>query len=224
MTHFISKEAVGQDPVPAHFHPRILPELESLYAVLQPLLNGKNPFVHISSTNKGEGASTVAWALAYYIAMREDSECLFVDGDISTQTIKVNGDFPAAGLSDYLHGAQNFKLLPFATELKNLAAIHNGRLKSSYVKLSEERANSFVKESTSYYRAVVFNSRPGFDRYSELWARNSDAVLLVTGYRSTKREILDRMLRGYQSANIPITGLVFNKHEYPIPNFIYRRL
>jgi len=224
MKHFIYTHAAGQEPVPAHFQARILPELESLYAALLPIIANRNVFIYLGGTARGDGASSIGWALAYYLAMRENSECLFVDGDISSPAVKINGNLPAAGLSDYLMGAQEFRLLPFATELKYLAAVHNGRLKSSYVRLSEERASAFVAEATRYYRAVIFNSRPGFDRYSELWARLSDVVLLVASYRSTKREILDRLLKGFESANIAITGLIFNKQEYPIPGFLYRRL
>ena len=156
--------------------------------------------------------------------MREGGECLYVDGDINNPSIRQNGDIPDGGLSDYLQGGEDFKLLPFETELKNLAAVHHGRLKSGYVRLSEERANSFVSSATRYYRSVIFNSRPGFDRYAQLWGRLSDAVIVLATYRSTKREILSRMLKGFRNANIPVTGLLFNKQEYPIPEFLYRRL
>ena len=80
MKYFIDKNQAGESPHPSHFHPAILPELESLYSSLFPMLESKNPFIYIASTGRGEGTSTIAWALAYYLAMREKKECLFVDG------------------------------------------------------------------------------------------------------------------------------------------------
>ena len=224
MKHFIDKKQAGENPHPSHFHPAILPELESLYSTLHPMLEKKNPFIYIASTGRGEGASTIAWALSYYLSMREKRECLFVDGDVSSPTIRTNGAMPEAGLSDYLHGSAEFKLLPFLTEMNNLAAVHSGRLEARFVTLSKRRAQQFIDESTQYYRAVVFNAQPGFDRYAELWAELSDSVLILASYRKTKREILDRMLKGFQAADIPITGLLFNKQEHPIPEFFYRRI
>ncbi len=224
MKYFIDKEQAGESPHPSHFHPEILPELESLYSSLTPMLEKRNPFIYIASTGRGEGASTIAWALTYYLSMREKKECLFVDGDVTNPTIRTNGAMPDAGLSDYLQGASEFKLLPFQTEMNNLAAVHSGRLEARYVNLSETRARQFTNEATQYYRAVIFNAQPGFDRYAELWAKMSDSILILASYRKTKRQILDRMLQGFQAANIPITGLLFNKQEHPIPEFFYRRI
>lgn len=224
MKQFIKESIAGQPPEPAHFHPRILPELEGLYAALRPLLEAKRPFIYLGASGHGDGASTVGWALAYYLAMRESEECLFVDGDIIRPTIRNTSGLPDYGLSEYLRGDIDFKLLPFATELRDLAAIHAGHQPRSFVRLAEERADAFVAESTRFYRAVVFNGRPGFDKYVELWARRSDAVLLLASYRRTKREILLQTLRGFKSAGLPVTGLIFNKQEYPIPDFLYRRL
>jgi len=224
MKHFIKESSAGQRPEPGHFHPHVLPELEALYSALRPLLAAKRPFIYMGASGRGEGVSTVSWGLAYYLAMREGEECLFVDGDIIRPTIRDTTGLPDQGLSEYLRGDVDFKLLPFATELTDLAAVHAGHLPRSFVKLAEEQADAFVAESTRYYRAVVFNGRPGCDKYVELWARRSDAVLLLASYRRTKREILLQTLRGFRAAGIPITGLVFNKQEHPIPEFLYRRL
>lgn len=224
MKHFIKKAVIGQAPEPAHFDPGILPELEALYAALLPTLEKKRPFIFISANSNGEGVSTVAWALSYYIAMREREECLYVDGDISFPSIRTNDEMPEPGLGEFLGGDVDFKLLPFQTELNSLAAVHGGRMQGKYVNLSEERVQNFASEATRYYRAAVFNGRPGFDKFNEIWAKHSDVVLIVSSYRSTKREILQQTLRGYKLAGIKVTGLIFNKQEHPIPDLIYRRL
>ena len=224
MSNFILQNAMGEEPCSSHFSPRILSSLESLYAALLPQLSKGNCFLYLASTARGEGASTIGWALAYYVAMREDQDCLFVDGDVRHPVIAEESFMPESGVSDYLQSEIDFKLLPFNTELKHLSAIHSGRIKGSYVRLSEARANRFAQEAKNYYRLTVFNALSGFDKYCELWSGLSDAVILNTEYRSTKRQILDRMLSGFKSANIEVTGLTFNKVRFPIPDFIYRRL
>ena len=224
MKHFIKKNVMGEPPHPQHFHPRILPELESLYAAIKPVLSSKRPFIFLGASSTGEGVSTIGWALSYYIATRENEECLFVDGDIRYPSIRANQEMPAHGLHEYLQGETEFRELPFPTELEYLAAIHGGHHREQFVKLAEEKVEQFVAESTRYYRAVVFNARPGFDKFNEQWAKHSDLVMLLASYRSTKREILQQTLRGFTRAGVEVSGLIFNKQEHPIPDFLYRRL
>ncbi len=224
MKHFIKKNVIGEPPHPRHFHARVLPELESLYAAIKPVLESKRPFIFLGASSTGEGVSTIGWALSYYLATRENEECLFVDGDIHYPSIRANHEMPIHGLHEYLQGEIEFRELPFPTELESLAAIHGGHHSERFVKLAEEKVEQFVAESTRYYRAVVFNARPGFDKFNEQWARHSDLVLLLASYRSTKREILQQTLRGFNRAGVEVSGLIFNKQEHPIPDFLYRRL
>jgi Mrp family chromosome partitioning ATPase len=224
MKSFIQKSAVGEPATPQHFNKSILPDLEALYSAIKPGLDEKNQFIYIGASRKGEGASTIAWALAYYTAMREGQDCLFVDGDINSPTISMDSSMPDNGLTEYLHGSVDFKQLPFETELHKVSAIHSGQLRRNYVHLSKERTQDFLEQSKRYYRAVFFNATTGFSKYSELWGQHSDKVILVTKYRSTRREILSRVVQGFEQADISISGLVFNNMQYPIPEFIYRRL
>jgi len=131
---------------------------------------------------------------------------------------------PEKGLTEFLHGSVDYRQLPFETELQKLSAIHVGQLRRNYVQLSQERAQEFVQQSKRYYRAILFNATTGFSKYSELWGKLSDQVILVTKYRSTRREILGRVVQGFDQSEIKISGLVFNDMQYPIPDFIYRRL
>lgn len=224
MKHFIKQGCAGEAPSTDHFDSIVRPELESLYAALKPTLESKRPFIFLGSSAKGEGVSTVGWALAYYLAMREKEECLFIDGDINSPSIRTTSEMPEQGLHEYLEGDTEFRELPFPTELVNLAAIHSGHHLDRFIRLSEEKVEKLVAESTRYYRAVIFNARPGFNKFNEQWSRNSDLVFLVASYRSTKREILRQTLRGFKQADVKIDGLVFNKQEYPIPEFLYRRI
>jgi len=224
MKHFIRKSALGQEPSLEHFDNSILPELESLYAALLPSLEKGRLFIYIGSTSRSEGTSTIAWALAYYIAVRTGEDCLYVDGNIRHPYVRRLEGLPENGLSDFLQGSVDFRMLPFPTELGRLAAVHGGRIRSSHVSLSAERARQFVAESRRYYRATIFDSLPGFDKYAEIWSRHSDTVFIVTSYRRTKQEILERVLNGFRNAGISISGILFNKREFPIPDFLYRRL
>lgn len=224
MKHFISKRAQGREPSEEFINPRILPELEALHAALMPLLKVGHPFLYLGATARGEGTSTIAWSLAYYLALRTGEDCLYVDGNTEHPSIQLVNGLPETGLSDYLQGGADFRMLPFPTELPRVAAVHRGRARGSFVHLAEDQAARFADDARRYYRAVVFDSRPGFDKYVEIWSRYSDAVLLVAGYRHTKREVFSRVLKGFDQAQIPIKGVLLNKKEHPIPEFLYRRL
>jgi Mrp family chromosome partitioning ATPase len=214
----------GESASPEHFASGILPDLESLYASIRPFLQDKRPFLYLCSTEKGEGSSTIARALAYFIAMREGEDCLYVDGNSSHPSITISPDMPQLGLVEYLRGEDDFRLFPFSTEFPGLSAVHCGEAHRHFVSLNADRARAFRDAATRDYRAVIFDSKPGYDRYSEMWAGLADSVMIVASYRSTKSAILNRMTDGFRTAGIPMTGLIFNKRQYPIPEFIYRRV
>ncbi len=224
MKEFVITPKKEDGPSVSHFRREILPDMESLFATLGPHLKDRRPFIHISSTERGEGASTIAKAFAYYIAMRLGEDCLYVDGNISNPAIFPTQEMPDLGLAEYLRGEDDFRLLPFGTELPGLSAVHTGEVKKHYVALSHERARQFRDDATRDFRAVVFDGQPGFGKYAEIWAGLADAVLVVTAYRSTKESVITRMTTGMNNAGIPITGLIFNKKKYPVPEFLYRRI
>lgn len=224
MKEFLRTPAGGKGGGIEAFRPEILPDLESLFAALSPYLQDRRPFFYMASSEKAEGSSIIAKALAYFIALREGEDCLYVDGNVSNPSIKIRPDMPEAGLSDFLRGTEDFRLFPFQTEIDNLSAVHAGDIGQHYVALSEERARYFRDESTKAFRAVVFDAKPGFDKYGELWGGLADAVLIVTSYRKTKSSVLQRMVSGFNQAGIPVTGLIFNKRRFPVPEFIYRRI
>jgi len=206
------------------FEPDILPDLESLFAALTPYLENRRPFLYLASSEKSEGSSTIARALAYFIALRMGEDCLYVDGNVSHPAIRITPDMPEKGLSDFLRGTEDFRLFPFPTEFDHLSAVHAGDIGQHFVALSEDRARYFRDESTKAFRAVVFDGKPGFDKYAEIWGGLADAVLVTTSYRKTKSTVLNRMLQGFNQAGIPVTGLIFNKRRFPVPEFIYRRV
>ncbi len=224
MKEFVRTPKSDDGPSVAHFRREILPDMEALFATLGPHLKDRRPFIYLASTERGEGASTIGKALAYYIAVREGEDCLYVDGNISHPSIKISAEMPDMGLAEYLRGEDDFRMLPFSSELPGLSAVHTGDVKQHYVALSHERARQFRDDSTRDYRAVIFDGQPGFGKYPEIWAGLADAVLVVTAYRSTKESVITRMTTGLNNAGIPITGLIFNKKKYPVPDFIYRRI
>lgn len=224
MKEFLRTPVDGKGGGIESFRPEILPDLESLFAALSPYLQDRRPFFYIASSEKGEGSSIIAKALAYFIALREGEDCLYVDGNVSKPSIRITKDMPELGLSDFLRGTDDFRLYPFPTELSHLSAVHAGDIGQHYVALSEDRARYFRDEATKAFRAVVFDAKPGFDKYGEIWGGLADAVLIVTSYRQTKSSVLQRMTNGFNSAGIPVTGLIFNKRRFPVPEFIYRRI
>jgi len=224
MKEFVITPRSDEGPSVSHFRPEILPDMEALFATLSPQLKDRRPFIYIAATERGEGASTIAKAFSYYISVREGEDCLYVDGNITAPAITMSTDMPELGLAEYLRGTDDFRMLPFKTELPSLSAVHAGNVKQHYVALSMERARQFRDDATRDFRAVVFDGPPGFGKYTEIWAGLADATLVVTAYRSTKESVIARMTTGLNGAGIPISGLIFNKKQYPVPEFIYRRI
>ena len=56
------------------------------------------------------------------------------------------------------------------------------------------------------------------------WQRVADRVLLLVDSASTNIETLSRLKQEMPGRNLRIDGIVLNKRQFHIPNFIYRKL
>jgi tyrosine-protein kinase Etk/Wzc len=75
------------------------------------------------------------------------------------------------------------------------------------------------------YRYILVDSPPLVPyRDSNIIARVTDGVIFVVEANVTRAQVLDFALRRMQTVEAKILGLVLNKREFRIPNWLYRYL
>jgi Mrp family chromosome partitioning ATPase len=88
-----------------------------------------------------------------------------------------------------------------------------------------DRMRSRLKELRQEFDYVLVDA-PSLDLYSDgiVLAGASDGVIMVLGANSSRRAAARNAVEELKAANVPLLGAVLNKREFPIPEFIYRKL
>ena len=87
------------------------------------------------------------------------------------------------------------------------------------------RVRSRIKELRQEFDYVLVDA-PSLDLYTDgtVLAGASDGLIMILGANSSRREAARNAVEELKAANVPLLGAVLNKREFPIPEFIYRKL
>jgi protein-tyrosine kinase len=91
--------------------------------------------------------------------------------------------------------------------------------------LTSDRLRSRISELRAGFDFVLIDAPP-VNLYSDaaLLGRLADGLVLVVEANSNRRETTQRSKEALESANVRLLGAVLNKREFPIPEFVYRKL
>lgn len=208
--------------VPQWSLPRGILEAESLRSVterLAPLAAvGKSLRILIAGCNEGDGASSIAAALAFDLSERLSLRTLLFDGHLRRPIL----DRMFASLSPQ----------PVAVLLDGSVQIRQTRWKRLYVGSYFNRPEEADAESVSlelsalsgrYDVAVVDIGVPRLDPRALALVRPNDPILLVVRYGQTERRHLAITSSALEGAGRSIAGVIFNARHEPI-NEKLRRL
>ena len=76
----------------------------------------------------------------------------------------------------------------------------------------------------SYEYVLVDTDFVGSPFFSQSAVQSGDGVVLVVRAGKTNRAVADRACQTVRRAGGDILGVVLNRRQFPIPDFIYRRL
>ncbi len=91
--------------------------------------------------------------------------------------------------------------------------------------LNPARLRARISELRTQFDYLLIDTPP-IAEFSDgmLVAQIADGAILVVGSHSTRREAARAAKHSFDTAKIPVLGVVLNKRTYPIPERLYRRI
>lgn len=175
----------------------------------------------ITSTTPSEGKSWVSANLAVAFA-QAGKKVLLVDCDMRKgRQFSIFGVAPTPGLSNYLSGinsngeesSPNILSYIKETEVENLYIITAGNIppNPSELLVSEQMAQA-VEELKSVCDLVIFDGTPSsLVTDAVIISRYVDTTLIVSAYKTTKTDDLQKVKRDIENVGGKIAGVVINK-------------
>jgi capsular exopolysaccharide synthesis family protein len=174
----------------------------------------------------GDGISTVAAQYGEMLARRGE-RVLMIDGNPRHPSLHRQFHLPdAPGLAEYVAGSAPLEAVIHATGFANLELVPLGRCSDrSEAERVTEALGEFQQTVAERYDYVLTDTDfIGSPFFSQTAVGSADGVILVLRAGKTNRQIAARALDTVKQVEGRVLGVILNRREFPIPNFIYRRL
>ena len=201
----------------------IATELRRLYHNIRTTVDGISPkSFMVTSSNRGEGKSTIASNLALTIAQFPKKKVLLIDADLRRPRLhEIYGVGLDEGLRECLESSIDPMTVVKETELPNLQIITAGKTSASPGKLFESEVLSEVmKKVAFYYDVVLVDSAPVLAVSDTLFLVSEiDRVMLVVLAGVTPREVVTRARNILLDSHARIGGVVLNNASSALPYY-----
>ena len=202
----------------------IATELRRLYHNARKSVNDDVPpksFL-VTSSNRGEGKSTIAANLAVTIAEFPKKRIVIIDADLRRPRVhEIFGLDCNDGLRECLESSIDPMKVAKSTELPNLQVITAGSRSKTPGKLFEsEGLSEMLKKVSFYYDVVIVDSAPVLAVSDTLYLCSEiDAVMFVVLAGVTPREVATRSRNVLLDSNARIAGVVLNNASGVLPYY-----
>ncbi|NNF08099.1 MAG: CpsD/CapB family tyrosine-protein kinase, partial [Candidatus Eisenbacteria bacterium] len=186
---------------------------------------GESKVLMFAGSVPGEGASMTAASFAQMLADDPRLRVAYIDADFRNEDLRpVDTVEPGTGLasvlvrraaaSDSIHTSNRLDILP-----------SEGIHKDPYQICSEEHLAPLLRYLRSQYHFTIIDAAPVLNApETSVLAGMVDGVVMVVHAGRTKREIVKRSVERMGKYSARVLGVVMNRQQYVIPEFIYRRL
>ncbi len=174
----------------------------------------------------GDGISTVVSQYGEVLSRRGE-RVLLIDGNPRHPVLHRQFHVPdAPGLAEYVAGSASADAVVHPTGFANLNLVPLGRCSDrSEAERIIEALGDFQRAVADRYDYVLVDSDYiGSPFFSQSGVSAADGVVLVIRAGKTNRQIAARGLETVRHVDGRVLGVILNRREFPIPNFIYRRL
>ena len=178
--------------------------------------------ITVSSVKGGVGKTTMALNLAG-IYCELGKKVLIIDADMRKgRQYAIFGVAPRPGLSNYLsstefddkgQATESLKEYIQETEVNNLFIITSGNVPPNPAELigSAQMVN-LIENLKNVFDIIIFDGTPcELVADSIILSRLVDSVIIVTAYKKTKKDSLDRCIKNIQNVGGKIAGVILNK-------------
>jgi Mrp family chromosome partitioning ATPase len=213
--------------VPA-MSPEVLAHYESIGKQIEVALgsSGVSRTLVFTGAVEGEGASTVVAQYAEMLSRRGE-RVLLVDGNPRHPSLHRTFHVPdAPGLAEFVAGTASRDGVVHATGFANLSLVPLGRCadRSQAERITEELGKFLEGFGDTYEYVLADTDYVGSPFQSQAAVGGGDGVVLVIRAGKTNRHLAGRACDTVRRIGGRILGVILNRREFPIPEFIYRRL
>ncbi len=183
----------------------------------------------VASAEGREGRSSIALALAIQVRLTLSESVVMIEANLRSPSVgKLIGlSREHAGLADLLSGTNNVdsaitsvgKELPDVLPAGNVDGIRISNL------INREKWNNLISELKKRYEYLIIET-PAINRFPEgqIITGLSDATVIVINAGTTSRESVALAMKKIESAGGHLSGVVLNRKQFHLPNWLYRRL
>lgn len=171
----------------------------------------------ITSTNPGEGKTTVSYELAKSLATGGD-KVILIDCDFRNPTLpKLSGSDQTRGLSDILVNQSPYE--PFIVKQEGLDLLMTGPMPPIPADLLvSKKMEAFLDKLRFAYHYVILDTPPaGLLTDGVILSTNADGTIIVVAEGQTERKDLNRTIESIRSVGGNVIGIVINKVESVTP-------
>ena len=176
----------------------------------------------ITSSNPGEGKTTVAGNLALVLAQGE-SKVLLVDCDMRRPSLhkkfKINNTY---GISDLLVGKQKFEEAAYKYN-DNLTVLPGGKIPPNPAEMLASKAmTAFLEEMKKHFDYIVLDTPPlQAVSDAQILSTKVDGSIIVVRAGVTKKDVVQNSVSIIKKVNGNIIGTVLNAAEYKKDKYYY---
>ena len=182
--------------------------------------NKKLKTLLVTSTLPGEGKSWVASNLAVAFA-QADNRVILIDADMRKGRLyNIFGVLPRPGLSNYLSGIneksqEQSNLINFLreTEIPNLYVMPAGNIppNPSELLITPQMVNLLEQLKQECDLIIIDGTPSKLVTDAVILSRIVDSTIIVTAHNQTKKDDLQKVIRGIKNVGGNIAGIVYNK-------------
>jgi capsular exopolysaccharide synthesis family protein len=179
----------------------------------------------LTSSDPGEGVSTVAVQLALTAVAGGQQRVLLVDANWGRPTLHRWFNLPLEpGLADVLLHPGATADAVHGTAVPNLAVLCAGRVPGNAVLDGAELSEALEAVRTGQDLVIVDLPAAGHSGFALRWAGLLDGVVLVVEAERIRRETVHRVKQLLTGSHVQLLGAVLNKQREHLPAWMYRNL
>ena len=169
----------------------------------------------VTSSQQGEGKTTVTSNLAVSFATLEGKKVLLIDADLRNPSVhKMFSKTNSQGLSDVLIGKKELKQCIQYTELENLQILTAGTIPPNPGEMLEsKKMKELIDSLRDFYDYIFIDTPPiGILMDAGVLANYADGTILVVGSNDVETERAKLSKEKLEKVKANVIGVVLNKY------------
>lgn len=180
--------------------------------------------IAFASLGPEEGTSSLVAGFVRLLAADRSLRLAAVDANmLAPKLTTLMGGDTSPGFADVLAGSLGVEAALTGLDGTNVHLLPAGKTNARLLHF-DGAAIERVMASFAGYDYTLVDCPPLLAwPHSPALASHADGVVLVVRWGRTKREVVERGLDALRSGGARVLGVVLNRRQYPIPEFLYRR-